>query len=480
MKTTEERFSNSVALNFFCVQPLRLSDDLFISLLSTNLNAQRLEVYSKNTEPKWITKFNKEQLYRYFNVILYRQGEQANAGLLATESTDKFKVNGISLAEAFDVSNCCFYTIYDTRLRFFIIVYEIQLFFAIDTLNNITAHHKDNRDLYNTIRSLLVKEEEDSPLSRWCEYAREDALKTTTKFIQDVYSIKTERDKIYIDDNTGNITNVAIIPSGIDKHEFNKINKNLISLNQIADSRVVVNDEPILLNRCTRQPDDDIYDYDLYYFGSRFHTITTSLDNCKYRFIPIQFHIQYMWFYLRKINNTIDVKYNEARELTHSRQLEANTHLMDELIFIIETLKIHNERFKLVIEKDNRIYTSVEKKWNIESLLSCSTTYISFFKDYLSRLHNTRTTATVRRQNKILLVISLLQFIALISVWTDYINLLNEELQKNANELLPLFGSYSALGTFNTYLPIGIFAAIALMVLYIFFEKKNVTKYFRK
>lgn len=480
MKTTEERSSNSVALNFFCVQPLRLSDNLFISLLSANLNAQKLEIYSKNTDPKWITKFNKEQLYRHFCVILYRQGEQANAGLLATESTDKLKINDISLAEAFDVSKCCFYTLYDTRLRFFVIVYEIQLFFTIDTLNNITAHQKDKSDLYNIIRKLLVKEEENSPLSKWCEYARENVLKTTTKFIQDVYSIKTERDKIHIDDNTGNITTVAIIPSEIDRQEFNKINKKLISLNQIADSRVVVNDEPILLNRYTRQPDDDIYDYDLYYFGSRFHTITTSLDNCKYRFIPIQFHIQYMWFYLRKINNTIDIKYNETRELTHSRQLEANTHLMDELIFIIETLKIHNERFKLVIEKDNRLYTSVEKKWNIESLLSCSTTYISFFKDYLSRLHNARTTATVRRQNKILFVISLLQFIALISVWADYINLLNEELQEKADELLPLFGNHSALGTFNTYLPIGIFAAIALIVIYIFFEKKNVTKYFRK
>ena len=77
-----------------------------------------------------------------------------------------------------------------------------------------------------------------------------------------------------------------------------------------------------------------------------------------------------------------------------------------------------------------------------------------------------------QRQNKILLFITLFQFIALLSVWNDYLNLLSVEFLEKAKGILPLFGSESNLETFNIYLPIIFFIIILCMFFYIFKNKE--------
>jgi len=456
--------SDVINCTFFCVQPIHIEDESLISLLGKPFNQELLEEYIEDSEPGWITKFNKKQLYNYVYTIKL---DSVDNGVLKEQLNSSFDLNGKFLGENLN-SETTFYLKFDSRLVYFNLMYELSFDFTTQELSSILEQNSDN-DLYNIVRNTLVKENDTSKISSWAETIRDNSLKKIHTLIEELYEIRLDKENLFIENNTGNITNKVVFPSQISqREEFVKLNEQLILQNQIAERKVVY-DEPLVLKNSIEHT---VYHEELYFFGGRFHTITLNPgEQSKYRYFTIQFQMQYMWFYLKKINFILDCQYNKVRQNSKIKDIENNTLILDELISIIEILSIHNERFKMVIDRDNRIYSAIESKWNIESLLGNSHRYIGFFKDYLKRLYARKTSKAEQRQNKILLFITLFQFIALLSVWNDYLVLLDDGLQDKADEIIPLFGNYATLELFNLYLPVGFMLIIVFMFIYIFRNK---------
>ena len=62
---------------------------------------------------------------------------------------------------------------------------------------------------------------------------------------------------------------------------------------------------------------------------------------------------------------------------------------------------------------------------------------------------------------------------ALISVWNDYVSLLDDESKDKADEIIPLFGNSNNFEQFNLYLPLSFAMIIIIMIYYVFFTKKS-------
>jgi len=251
-----------------------------------------------------------------------------------------------------------------------------------------------------------------------------------------------------------------------DKQKYIEATNLFLRLNQMAE-RNQDRSTPIELNSLQNSNFKDVY-----YFSGRFHTIILSNPKDKLRYIPIQFQMQFLWFYLSKQINLILEYYNDTISQDNSIEiLQDYSDKLDVIINKISNLNIFNQKFKLAIETDSKIYNKIQGKWNIENMIQSSNEYIVFFKDYLSRLYNKKSSKLGQRQNTILLSISLIQFIALISVWTDYLSIVGIEAQQKATLILPFFGSYKELGLFNLYLPLILLFVILLMFVYIFKDR---------
>ena len=290
-------------------------------------------------------------------------------------------------------------------------------------------------------------------------------IKETKKFIDANFNLKDSADSLKILNNSGNITNVAILENLNDK-EFEKYSNYLLNLNSLAERNQNYS-SPIKIKSANSKHDN------LYFFNGRFHTIILQNQKDKYRYIPIQFQMQYLWFYLSKQINLILEFYNDNILKDNSiSKISEYSDKIDAIINKIENLNIFNQKFKLSIEADSKIYHAIEEKWNIENMIKTSNEYVVYFKDYLARIYTKKSSKMEQRQNKILLFITLFQFIALLSVWNDYLNLLSVEFLEKAKGILPLFGSESNLEAFNIYLPIIFFIIILCMFFYIFKNKE--------
>ena len=89
----------------------------------------------------------------------------------------------------------------------------------------------------------------------------------------------------------------------------------------------------------------------------------------------------------------------------------------------------------------------------------------------MRKLSNKKISRAQKRQNNILFVISLIQIIALVSVWNDYLSLLNESSIQNADELISLFNGIDNLMMFNGLMPLGLSSIVIISLLYIAFKK---------
>ena len=317
----------------------------------------------------------------------------------------------------------------------------------------------------STFGNIFVKETNNSYLPSIILNLQNNLIKEAKNFIDANFNLKDSADSLKILNNSGNITNVAILENLNDK-EFEKYSNYLLNLNSLAERNQNYS-SPIKIKSVNSKHDN------LYFFNGRFHTIILQNQKDKYRYIPIQFQMQYLWFYLSKQINLILEFYNDNILKDNSiSKISEYSDKIDAIINKIENLNIFNQKFKLSIEADSKIYHAIEEKWNIENMIKTSNEYVVYFKDYLARIYTKKSSKMEQRQNKILLFITLFQFIALLSVWNDYLNLLSVEFLEKAKGILPLFGSESNLEAFNIYLPIIFFIIILCMFFYIFKNKE--------
>jgi len=142
----------------------------------------------------------------------------------------------------------------------------------------------------------------------------------------------------------------------------------------------------------------------------------------------IQFHMQYLWFYLSRLHEQVD-RINRSFIDAASGDGDHGLHRsLAPLVMKIEMLNINNERFKVAIETEaESIYRHVQARWNVEGALRGMGHSLSFLKQHLADLAEERRARLSRRLNGLLVFISALQILGLISVWADYLNILSDK-----------------------------------------------------
>jgi hypothetical protein len=451
---------NKIKFSFMGVQPINLSTQLYMDLLIKKISFTQLDdIEEGESSFDWMKKYNSiydvyEDLYAWdipqttleLKKDLFRDGPSLNT-----------RKDTLHLSEYLNFSKATLY--FDPRFVYFVLVYQIDFEIAYDILckfldYNPNQNNIEYKDLYNTVRNTIVKEQSNSKISVWGEAIQNNVQFKIKDILESLYKIKIDSGTINIPVNSCNISNFIMLPQ-MSKEE--ELVKKLISLNIFAER---------LTSEIKIEP---LYNNTVYFsFNGRFHTIILKNKQDIYRFQPLQFHIQYMWFLVERYNTIMNEINKYLMQTDSLKKLQKYSHLIHVMINKIELLSLHDMNFKHSIEVDIEIYERNEKRWSISKLLQSSMQYVSFFKDYLDRLFSQKNALYQKKMNLILLGISFLQLLALVSVWNDYLSTLNKNNLNVDSKLLSLFGnSIDNLLTFNLFVPLGFIAVMIGFTLYL-------------
>ncbi|MBY6185722.1 hypothetical protein KUV89_03585 [Marinobacter hydrocarbonoclasticus] len=450
-----------IKVRMMCVQPIEVSVDQYEHLLVRKSHARALHSrYDGNPfQTQWLQQFRQHhrKFVNYKSLFSDAQVRIDPARLKTDLSLPDFRVGGEhDLSEYLIPEETVYDLVFDPRFFNFVLVYELAFGLPDHKLGQIlTADQTDVRqdDFYNTLRRLMVKERDDSIISDWASGIRDQVLEQVEEICR-AERRRNGKKVASIGNNSGNITVFVDAPVS------NERVKNLfLSCN--------ANAERLLGNRTTVVENDKVH----YAFFSRFHTIVSDDPRYYYRYAPIQYHIQFIWFYVRYYSEIMEVLNHHVMALNSRERIGSKRHVIDEYINKIEQLKMHNENFKLAIESDNSaVYAKIEGKWNIESSLANAQSYVSFFKDYLERAYIRKAERASQRQNHILFVISCIQILGLISIWSDYLGL-----SKLQSAILGADLSHQSATNwvlhFNTWLPIALFVSLIALVVFAYIKR---------
>ncbi|KPZ71551.1 hypothetical protein AN944_01566 [Shewanella sp. P1-14-1] len=447
-------------IRVMCVQPIEVDSEQYEQLISKKSRIGKLiGTFDRNHfKIEWLKQFN--ALHRDLSNFkcIYRSEESKVSNLLLKQdlqSTD-FHVNGLhDISEYLDLENTTYELVFDQRFFNFVLVVEIHLNLPDDKTaellsTELTADElaeNQGADFYNNLRNLLVKEHDTSALSQWGNAVRLEVCKRI-QAISHIPLKSSHRPLAYIGNNSGNFT-FFVEASPQDK----QMKQQFLACNAKAE-RVKGNNTTIIDNDCVH-----------YAFFSRFHTIMTLDIGRYYRFAPIQHHIQSTWYYVSFYSRVLDKLNSHILANDSKKTLNSKRNVIDEYINKIELLRMNNENFKLAIESDNEdVYQKIESKWNVESSLEHAKTYVSFFKDYLERAYARKAEQSNRRQNQILFIISCIQILGLISIWSDYLGL--SKIERFINSTGIHTGSnVDTVLQINTWLPLGLIAVLILLMM---------------
>ena len=445
-----------------CVQPIRFDAELYSKMLDDDrcLDIFESEIIEDGFDIQWLANFtNKFRKFRNFKSLKLPVNMPTFDTLVGDLQKKKFQVgNHINLSDFLDVENSKLNVLYDPRFLLFFIVYEFH--FEIDEslllkVLNLSTENTQKNDLYNVLRSLIVKEDASSVLSDWANQSRGNILDKLKKLVGGAFKTSSEK-SIYIGKNTGNVTFYFNVDCQ------NAPLKNAV-LNCNAGAEVIRrNIEPVINNN----------DVCFCFFG-RFHTVISKNNDYYYKYFPIQFHMQFVWFLTGFYIERLDAFNNEIIHRKKSAFFNKRIDEVDSYVNKIQFLIMHNENFKLTIEKDNElVLQNIQGNWNIENSLANASQYIAVFKEYLDRQYLKRQAASEAKQNKILFVISCVQIIALISVWADYLVITNPKEKELGGVLQGIFGNVDNLASFNVWLPIGLGFVILSITVTALFRKR--------
>ena len=103
---------------FFCVQPIDIETTNLLEIFNCNINEKKLKEYS-STLPTWIANLKSINNISYENTVSLS---------LPDIYTKKLKSNmDPVLAELVDEENTSFYLLFDTKLAYFNLCFEIKL-----------------------------------------------------------------------------------------------------------------------------------------------------------------------------------------------------------------------------------------------------------------------------------------------------------------------------------------------------------------
>jgi hypothetical protein len=455
-----------IDFSFFGVQPIEIESKLYSKLITKKISFDQLrKIATKEYSSQWLRAYN--NIYDAYR-DLYEIPLPENKMSLQQDFFRQFHPlnmagKTINLSKYLTKAHAVLY--FDPRFLYFVLVYEIDFSFPVSVLENFLDYNgvtdnDRNSDLYNTIRKAFVKEDIHSHIGSWGQEIQDNVLEKIQEVIRYLYKEDLPKQSISIVPSTCNISNFTLFGNQIKNSEL--IQK-MMNLNVYAE-RLSSDSKP-----------KSLYNNTVYYsFNGRFHTIILRNRQDKFRFYPLQFHIQYMWFLVERYNHLMSEINKSLMQTDTIKNLQEYSNLIHTMINKIEFLSLHDMNFKHSIEIDIEVYEENEKQWSVKKLLEASKQYISFFKDYLERLFNQKNALFQKKLNFILLIISFTQLLALVSVWNDYLAMINKDNLKVDNRVLSIFGNdVFTLITFNIYLPILLLSLIVGFGVYLWSQKKK-------
>jgi hypothetical protein len=166
----------------------------------------------------------------------------------------------------------------------------------------------------------------------------------------------------------------------------------------------------------------------------------------EYRYLPILFHMQFMWFYIKTISpyfsrKIVSIICNNSQK----GKAELETHIYS-IMKRIEVLTIYNEQFKFSIEIDNeRVYDRIQNRWSIEKTLKQLQKNAASFGAHISRDNQNMRDKSDQFKNTILAIISIIQILALTSIWNDHLSLID----RTASNTQPFYQPWLDLINYN-------------------------------
>ncbi|MCL2529443.1 MAG: hypothetical protein FWE41_03830 [Coriobacteriia bacterium] len=454
--------SKQVSLVFYNFQPVCIKEKGLKECLEARIDRRKLEVYKTDGDPSWLNAF--KQHSESFSTIASITVRELDSTVGNNGFRDSITDPDLQSHIVFDEVKC--YLLFDYKSFSWVISYEIPCSLDLSELAEFLEVNEagalDNTDLYNRIRNLMVRSESNPKINEWIARFENRALDTLHKISVSLTNDSLAREDFCVVDNTGNITNITDC-SNLNDSEYQQCKAVLLKINRSAE-RLRHPQEPIELEEGS-----------IYSFNGRFHTILIKRPDERYRYVPIQFQMQRMWFYLRSLFSFLTNLNDQFFLFTDASVKNLDyINLVEAVTNRVQNIRVMNEQFKSDIETDRvSIYDQIEKNWNIENLLAEMLRYVDSQKDALQRLYLKLNEKSNDRQSRILFIISIIQIAALLSVWGSYIELLNEAKLSETSALIQLFGSIDNLLLFNTILPIFLILGIALMLYLAFFKKKD-------
>lgn len=438
-----------------CIQPVRMNIDLYEHLMLYKSKYENIfeNDFNDKFESNWLQNFRarnrKFQCWKSVKKLsnvsnTFLSNDLKNTGLSGYLNVDK---------TSYDI-------LFDTRLFQTVIIYDLHFDIPKSDLNyiinqSITPSVRGN--FYKLIRQALVKEENNSPLGLWARQIRNDS----TRFIFNTFcknlpkQLKIEQDQSSsIENNTGNITfHFKVSP---EQCEFSS---KILLCNQIAELKK--------FNRTTIENNKNL----VYAFHGRFHTIISNDSRTIFQYFPIQMHAQYVWFFTNYHMEVVDklrLDSSDAQKYSRKKFLKF-IKITDECVHKAEMLNFSNEAFKVGIELDRQdVYEKIEAAWGIE-LAVAETRNNAGFRDYLDRGYNSLVEQSTRRQNNILFLISCMQILSLVSIWSDYLGLNKiKEFEEKTGLIKDSDGFITLISTWS---PILLGGLIVVMFFYVFLKQ---------
>ena len=391
------------SLDIFCVQPIAMTTEALLRLMTASTRRRNiaLQTHKSTNIPEWFRKLYRGRGYAGSLVPLSFDINFDDA----LKSDIATILSGVDISDI-SISSCPFY---DNRFDYFVLTTQVHVATksSAQLCDIMESRDENGATFYNKIRALFVKDNEDSKLGLWADVYYKECLAKITSLTKSIYRISLKNADFTILNNTGNI---SIFFQTEEPDTADSIYK-LASECQFNSEFMEIDRDPIVTPSGTK-----------YLFGGRFHTIVGLRDDAFNKYASIQFHMQYIYFYLYRIYEVSEY-ISEDFTLGGLSQNGINASQTFDLMSIkIESLLIYNEYFKMAIENEkSRIYDIVESKWNIEGLLGKISGYSSVFRDYSERMNQRRNLKSSERMNFILAVIAFIQTFGLISVMSDFI-----------------------------------------------------------
>jgi len=435
-----------INITFFCFQPINITKP---SLEELEEPVSTKKIHTAKHSVKWIDDFSQ------YNPNF----EQKQTIKLSIPPFSTSYQNTSELTTGFDqyIKNIDAYLIITPYFSHFMLTFEVHLKIPLNDLGN----KHNNGNLYQQVREMLVEDSGERSLIRpWAKAIRQEALKQTEAALQESKRNR-KNSSAHILPSTGNMSCLAESSNLSNKLQC-QLTEQLLTINQQAE-RLKGKINKLEAHKNTIS------------FNGRFHTLIIQNNTDKSRYIPILYHMQFMWSQLRKLNASLEMV-NLRLSSGEAADHKSNIYIASKLVNNSGYLKQVHESFKLSLERDNEdVYCKIQSIWNIENMLSNICGYSDNLNNFIEKSYQRQNSIQQARQSKSLLFIGILQIIALISVWADYIQINTQSTIKSTNLLLLSLSQLNELSTIELIhiglLPLGV-SIVCLLLLSFRFTKR--------